>query len=259
MTLPYGPRSRQPDTGVGVLDRSVAVLDAVEAGARTFTELVAATGFARATTHRLLKALEEHGFLAFTDGLGYRLGPRLFRLAATAMRELPLRDLAHPALERLSMATGESAQLYVNSGNARLCIDAVESDNELRTIVPVGAELPLTAGSGGKAFLAWMEPHARAGLVARAERLTAETPVGTELERELALIRRRGWAGSAGERQPGVGSVSAPVFDPLGHVIAAVSISGPRGRIGKPGASRYAPDVKAAAREIEEAFGGGKR
>src|SRR5439155_12009957 len=107
-------------TGVRVLDRAVAVLDAVEDGARTFTELVEATGFSRPTTHRIIKALEAHGYLASAVGYGYRLGPRLLRMGAGAMRELPLRDLAHASLVRLTQITGESAQLYVRAGDRRL-------------------------------------------------------------------------------------------------------------------------------------------
>ncbi len=92
----------QRDTGVGVLDRTMTVLEAVERGARSFTQIVEATGFTRSTTHRLVKALEGHGLLMSAGGRGYRLGPRLLGLAAAAMRDLPLRDVAHPALERLA-------------------------------------------------------------------------------------------------------------------------------------------------------------
>src|SRR6266498_3107800 len=110
-------------TGVGVLDRCVAILDAVERGSRNVPAISKATGLHRATTHRLAKALEHHGFLTFVGGRGYRLGSKLLHLAAAATRELPLRDLAHPALERLAAATGESAQLYVQDGDRRACID----------------------------------------------------------------------------------------------------------------------------------------
>jgi DNA-binding IclR family transcriptional regulator len=241
-------------SGVGVLDRAAAVLDAVEGGARTFTEVVEATGLARPTAHRLLRALVALGFLSQAEGRGYAPGPRLLRLAASALRELPLRELAHPALERLARETGESAQLYVRSGDRRVCVDAVESRHELRTIVEVGAALPLTAGSAGKVFLAWAEDADR--LVAGAEPLTAATPVGERLRRELRAIRRRGWAASSGERQPGVASVSAPVFGPDGRVAASVSISGPASRVGPAAARRLAEPVIAAAREIERAIGG---
>jgi len=241
-------------SGVGVLDRAAAVLDAVEGGARTFTEVAETTGLARPTAHRLLRALVVLGFLSHAQGRGYGPGPRLLRLAASALRELPLRELAHPALERLTRETGESAQLYVRSNDRRLCVDAVESEHELRTIVGVGASLPLTAGSAGKVFLAWAEDAER--LVAGAVPLTPATPVGERLRRELRAIRRRGWAASSGERQPGVASVSAPVFGPAGEVAAVVSISGPASRIRPAAARRLAEPVLAAAREIERAIGG---
>ncbi|HEV8563954.1 MAG TPA: IclR family transcriptional regulator [Actinomycetota bacterium] len=234
-------------TGVGVLDRCVAILDAVERGVRNVPAISKATGLHRATTHRLTKALEEHGFLTFVDGQGYRLGSTLLRLAATATRELPLRDLAHPVLERLAAMTGESAQLYVRDADRRVCIDAVESANELRTIVEIGASLPLTEGSAGKVFLALGPEPLRERLLEGRNHPT---------ERELASIRRLGWAWSAGERQAGVGSVSAPVVAPHGALTAAVSVSGPANRIGRISAKRYAPAVVAAAREIERALGG---
>jgi DNA-binding IclR family transcriptional regulator len=148
------PIRRSPESGVGVLDRAAAILRAVEGGAHRFSAIASATDLPRATAHRLIRALEDQGFLAHYGGYGYRLGPGLLRLADRAARELPLRDIAHPVLEHLARVTGESAQLYVRSGDERVCVDAVESANELRTIVSVGASLPLHAGSAAKVFLA---------------------------------------------------------------------------------------------------------
>ena len=235
----------QPDGG-GMLGRAVAILEAVEAGAHRFTRIMEATGLPRATTHRLIRGLEEHGFLSHYAGFGYRLGPRLLRLATEAMRELPLRDVAHPILERLARSTGESAQLFVRSGDVRVCIDAVESEHELRTIVPVGASLPLHAGSAAKVFLAFgpdRDRHVRRA--ADRERFA----------REVELVTRRGWASSAGERQPGVGSVSAPILGPYDILLGVVSVSGPGSRMGRISARRHAPAITAAAREIERALG----
>ena len=241
-------RVHPPTSGVGVLDRCAAILRAVEDGARSFTDIVAATGLSRSTTHRLLQGLEDHGFLAAVGGFGYTLGPRLLALATSAVRDLPLRELAHPALERLARSTGESAQLYVRDGDRRVCIDAAESESELRTIVEIGASLPLTKGSAGTVFLAWAADHDRARLVR-----TAEDP--ERLERKLITTRRRGWADSVAERAPGVASVSAPVSGPDGALLAVVSVSGPASRLGQLRAKRYAPAVVEAAAEIERAFG----
>jgi DNA-binding IclR family transcriptional regulator len=238
-----------------VLDRSVAILDAVELGARSHAAIVRATGLSRTTAHRLIRSLEAHGLLEFVGGRGYRLGPRLLRLGAAALREPELHDVAHGALERLSEVTGESAQFFVAGIDARICVDAVQSTNELRTIVPVGSELPVTAGSAGKVFLAWMPSARRDELIDRAVSFTDATPIGDALRDQLAVIRRRGWASSAGEREPGVGSVSAPVIGRHGALVGVVSISGPTGRIGRVSAKRYVPAVLAAAREIELALG----
>jgi len=117
-------------SGIGVLDKAVTVLDALEAGPLTLGELVDATGLPRATAYRLAAALEVHAFVG-RDGDGrFQLGPRLAQPA--------LQVVARPALEMLRDATGESVQLYVRRGDRRLCIDALESPHGLRTIVPVG-------------------------------------------------------------------------------------------------------------------------
>ncbi len=129
-------------SGIGVLNKAVSVLDAVEAAPRSLAGLVEATGLSRATAHRLAVALEAHRLLS-RDGAGrFVLGPRLTGL------DLPA--LARPALEALRDATGESAQLYVRRGDRRLCVLSLESPHGLRTIVPVGMSLPLDVGSAGK-------------------------------------------------------------------------------------------------------------
>jgi DNA-binding IclR family transcriptional regulator len=203
-------------SGIGVLDKAVAVLDSLEAGPRSLVELVAATGLPRATTHRLAVALEAHGLVG-RDGEGrFVLGPRLSLLS------LPL--LARPALEALRDESGESAQLYVRRGEQRLCVEALESPHGLRTIVPVGALLPLDVGSAGKV-----------------------------LRGESAALKR-GWAESVEERERGVASVSAPVWED-GSIVAAVSVSGPIDRTTRAPGRRYAKPVVAAARTVERAMG----
>src|SRR5207248_10357107 len=178
----------------------------------TLNDLVAATGLPRATAYRLAAALEVHGFVG-RDGDGrFQLGSRL------SQPGLP--TIARPALEELRDATGESVQLYVRRGSQRLCIEALESPHGLRTIVPVGALLPLDVGSAGKVL------------------------------REDAAALKRGWAESIEERQKGVASVSAPVYDD-GRLVAAVSVSGPLERTTRAPGRRYAKSVMTPARTVE--------
>lgn len=233
-------RRPPPSTGVGVLDRAVDVLDAVEGGARSFSAIANATGLTKPTAHRMITALQAHGFLMHVGGVGYALGPRLLNLATTAQRELPLRQLARPALEQLARTTGESTQLYVRHGDRRICVDAVESENELRTIVQIGASLPLGRGSAGKVFLAWGPP--------------SDEDVEDILQ-SIATTRRRGWADSYGEREAGVASVSAPIFGPGKQLLAAISVSGPRSRLAPLQAKRYGPAVVDAAEQVQKLIG----
>jgi DNA-binding IclR family transcriptional regulator len=222
-------------SGIGVLDKAVQVLRATAAAPIALTELCTVTGLPRATAHRLAVGLEVHGLLA-RDGTGrWYPGPSLAALATAAGD--PLVAAAAGVLPRLRDRTGESVQVYRPDGLSRVCVAVAEPVSGLRDTVPLGARLPMTAGSGAKVLTAWAEPSTQRAVLAEA-RFT---------ERTLAEVRRRGWAQSVAEREPGVASVSAPVHDPSGAVIAAVSVSGPVERIGRRPGARWADDLIAAA------------
>jgi DNA-binding IclR family transcriptional regulator len=221
-------------SNVGVLDRSMALLDLLGDGPQSLRSLTEASGLPRPTVHRLLLALEVHGLVA-RDGAGaFRLGPHLTELAVLAGHGLGLAALAAGVLARLHEQTGESVQLYLRSGDRRLCVAARDAGAGLRDSVPVGALLPLDAGSGGKVLLAWSDD---------ARRFPAVPPA------ELAAVRRRGWADSVAEREPGVASVSAPVLRD-GTLLAALCVSGPASRLGSSPGRRLAPIVVEAAAEL---------
>jgi DNA-binding IclR family transcriptional regulator len=222
---------------VGVLDKAVAILEATVEGA-SLAELVERSGLPRATAHRLAQALEVHRLL-IRDAQGrWRPGPRLAEFANAAPDVLL--TAAAPVLAGLRDQTGESAQLYLRRADERLCVAAAERASGLRDTVPVGAALPISAGSGAQVLLAWEPPEAVVTLLPRC-RFTART---------LAEVRRRGWASSVAEREPGVASVSAPVRDRGGRVIAAVGISGPIERLGRRPGDRHAIAVVRAGHRL---------
>ena len=227
-------------SGVGVLDKSVAVLAALsEHGPLSLADLVAATGLSRPTAHRLAVALEAHGMVGRDDAGRFRLGLRLLAWGTQANEASGIVEVAGPVLDGLRDRTGESAQLYVREDGNRVCVASAERPSGLRDTVPVGAVLPVDRGSGGKVLMAW-----------------GDGPVGASMTRtEVAAIRARGWAASVGEREPGVASVSAPVLDGSGRLLAAISVSGPLDRFGPEPGSRFAPAVVAAARELERRAG----
>jgi len=202
-------------TNVGVLDKSVAVLAAVDEGPCTLAGLVGRTGLSRATAHRLASALADHGLLRRTQDGRFALGLHLVALGRAAAEQYPLAEAARPALGELRASTGESVQLYVVDGGSRVCVAALESPHGLRTIVAVGSALPLDRGSAGRVVTGTTGKH--------------------------------GWVETVEEREPGVASVSAPVRDAGGDVVAAVSVSGPIDRMGRSPGKKYGTAVVAAA------------
>jgi DNA-binding IclR family transcriptional regulator len=226
-------------SGIGVLDKAVGVLRAAADEPMGLSELCAATGLPRATAHRLAVGLEVHGLLQRGSDGRWRPGPTLAELAGG--HSDPLLEAAGAVLPRLRDITGESVQLYRRDGMQRICIAAAEPASGLRDTVPVGTRLSMTAGSGAKVLAAWSDPTTQRSVLAGA----------TFTERVLVDVRRRGWAQSVAERESGVASVSAPVRDAQGQVVAAVSVSGPVDRIGRRPGVRWAADLLAAAEALQ--------
>ena len=230
-------------SGVGVLDKAALVLTALETGPATLAGLVAATGLARPTAHRLAVALEHHRLVARDLQGRFVLGPRLGELAAAAGEDRLL-AAAGPILARLRDITGESAQLWRRQGDSRICVAAAERPTGLRDTIPVGSQLTMRAGSAAQVLLAWEDP----------ERLNKGLQHAAFSAAVLSSIRKRGWAQSVGEREAGVASVSAPVRSPSGKIIAAVSVSGPIDRLTRTPGKMHAPAVIAAAERLSESL-----
>lgn len=208
-------------SGIGVLDKAVRILDAVAAGPVRPSDLTDRTGISRATAHRLATGLEAHGLLRRTSDGAFVPGLALISLGRAAADAFPLAAAATPVLEQLRDRTGESTQLYVVDGDERLCVAAIDSSHELRTIVRVGARLPIDVGSAGHVL--------------------GDT------------VGREGWVASVAERASGVASVSAPVRRD-DRVIAAVSVSGPIERMTKRPGAAFGDDVVSAAADLEAAM-----
>ncbi|GAA1769401.1 IclR family transcriptional regulator NdgR [Streptomonospora arabica] len=226
-----------------MLDKTMSVLDALESGPASLAQLVRVTGLARPTAHRLAVALERHRMVTRDSQGRFVLGPRLGELSISTGEDRLL-AVASPVLVQLRDLTGESAQLYRRQGDVRVCVAAAERTSGLRDTVPVGSELPMSAGSAAQVLLAWEDGE-------RIRRVLADAKFSGN---SLAQVRRRRWAQSVGEREQGVASVSAPISGPGGRVIAAVSVSGPLERLSRAPGRLHAQAVTSAAEKINEAL-----
>lgn len=230
-------------SGVGVVDKTAHILTALELGPANLAELVERTDLPRPTAHRLAIALEHHRLVGRDARGRFVLGPRLAELAGT-MSDDSILVAAPAALNWLKAQTGESAQIYRRQGDQRVCIAAAERASGLRDTVPVGTALSMKAGSAAQVLLAWEEPT----------RLRHDLASAKFSATSLSAVRRRGWAQSVGEREMGVASVSAPVRDQSGQVVAAISVSGPIERLTRTPGRLHAQRVMRAARRMEAAI-----
>lgn len=218
-------------TGTQAVDRAARLLtEIVDASAPlSFSELAAASGLAKSTTSRLLFALERHGLVRREDGV-YRPGSLFIRYSWRAGREADLVEVSKPFLERLGARTGETVNLGVPNRALVEEIAQVDSRYVLGGSNWVGRVVPLHCSAQGKVLLAFGAADLPGG---RLERLTEHTITSRAvLATQLEEVRRRGYAITAEELEPGLVAISAPVFRETGAAVAALSISAPTTRIG---------------------------
>jgi IclR family transcriptional regulator, acetate operon repressor len=248
-----GPKDR--DT-VQAVERSLQILALIvsadpEMGLR---EVGLASGLPVATTHRLLKALVNRGYVRQNPAnRRYTVGPAAFELAARIGTTHNLAQLAQPCLQELVRLTGESANLAAIEGDEVVYLAHVEAPRVVRMFTQVGNRVPLHASGTGKAILSQMTPAARAQILSGRE-LVAFTPhtiTNREvLDAELDRAAKLGYAFDAGEYEDGVHCIAVPVRDPRGQVNAAISVSGPSSRLSLEWMVELAPAVKRIADEL---------
>ena len=206
-------------SGDGVLDKAFVVLNVLVTRPLALAEVVEATGIPRATCHRLLSALEHHGAVRRNDEGLYCVGPTMAALGRAATSQFPFLRKAREVATELRDKTGESVQVFMPETDGRRCVVSLESPNGLRWIVPEGSLFPIARGSAGRALSG-------------------------------AMLSNGGWIESVEERVKGVASVSAPVIDAAGDVIAALSISGPLERMSSNPGAKFGAMVSRGARDL---------
>ena len=218
------------DESLKSLTKVARVLDCFTSKQRSLTlaEICARTGYPRSTTHRLLAAMREVGFVEQDrERDSYRLGLRLFELGSIALANLELHREGRAIVEALHRLTNRAVHLAVFDGLRAVVIQRTEADPTLSNTMVENS--PAYCTSVGKAILAYQPAEVVQRVIdAGLERFTETTITDpAELERELETTRQRGFAIDNGEHQPGLRCIGAPIRNQTGAIFAGISVSAP--------------------------------
>lgn len=262
MALPGDtPRDRG---AVQSVERALALLDTLagERNGLSLTELCERVGLHTSTAYRLLATLAAAGYVRQDrERKTYRLGLHLLHIGEAAKAQCDLRQEAAGCLEALAHRAGELANLVIPSGNRAIYIAQAQagSGHAIRMFTQLGAWVPLHCTAVGKAMLAYWPEEELARLIA--EGLPAHTantitnPL--RLQRELEAVRQQGYAVDDEERELGVRCLASPVWDADGRLVAALSISGPSGRVTPERFAELGAMVRQAAAQLSQRLGYG--
>lgn len=244
---PDGHRQRKA-TGVRSLERAFELLEhlADAGGEMTLSELTDAAGLPMPTTYRLLRTLVEGGYVWQGPTRRYALGPRLIRLGEAASRLLGAR--ARPVLAELVGEVGETANMALLEGDEVVYVAQVPSRHSVRMFTEVGRRVKPHSTGVGKALLAQL-PKETAQEILRRTGLPAATPRTITdpavLMAELDRVRAQGYAVDDEEQELGVRCVAVPVTG--APTLAAISVSGPQGRLTRDVVAAVVPAMQRTA------------
>ncbi|HET7480651.1 MAG TPA: IclR family transcriptional regulator [Rubrobacteraceae bacterium] len=246
--------------GVQSLERALDILEVLghSEGELGVSEIGMAVGLANGTVHRLLSTLTQRGYARQVSGnRKYTLGPKAITLASSARERLG--PLARPFLRELMEVSQESANLAALDRNSVVYLEQVAAPRMVRMFTEPGNRVPPHASGTGKVLLAYQPPEAVTAILGRGG-LTRFTPnTITDINRlreELDHIREQGYATDSEEIEEGVRCVAAPVSGAEGKVVAAISISGPAGRLDDGRLEEIVPHIKRIAQDFSKSLSG---
>lgn len=225
---------KESDRQIDTVAKALCILECFTAvePELSLKQLSEKTGLYKSRIIRLCGTLAAHGYVIRTTAGTYKLGPKLMILGKVYERANPLTAVARPIMKDLSALTGESTKLFVIEGTKRLCLVREKGPSPLQYAIHEGETQALYAGAGGKLLLAFASEAFQKEIIRQSlEKFTDATITGADaLKKELATIRRQGYAFSKGELVSEVAGLAAPVYDCDGMVCAALNIAGPKQR-----------------------------
>ncbi|WP_236791449.1 IclR family transcriptional regulator [Amycolatopsis sp. GM8] len=227
---------RKSPSGLSSVDNALQLVRLLaQHRALRLSEVADLLGVAPSTAHRLLNSLRAQGFAEQEARNGpYVPGPVLQELGLAAVNRMDVRQVLRPVLERLWARTGETVSLGVLEGRQIRFVDGIESTRTVRVGNRTGVLIPAHCTAAGKAIMAALsEVEFDRRFAGRSlERRTPSSIAGwPELTRELAAIRKAGFAMNVEEGEHGVSAVGAAVCDVLGAPVASLNMVLPSSRM----------------------------
>lgn len=216
-------------------------------------------GLHKPTAHRLLQALSKHGLIKQDpDTRGYQAGLKLFELSSDVLSRMELRRQALPELTELCRRTNETVHLAVLDDGDVIYIDKEETQQTIRMFSAIGKRGPAHCTGVGKVLLAYLSPNELRQVIAKKglKRYTSRTITSPALlNRELDMIRARGYGIDNAEHEDEIRCAACPIQDHTGRVIAAVSLTAPIMRMSRERIEEMAPLVREYAGRISTKMG----
>lgn len=228
-------------------------------GSMKLTNLARALEMPTSTVYRLLSSLMDLGYVNQNAETGeYTLGLKLLSLSSVVLRQMNLRKIAYPYLEKLQQMTDETANLVVLDSDEVMYVEKVESRQPVRTFSMIGRRAPVHATGAGKVLLADMRSDEVLAILRRKGMKSYTKHTITDYKdftAELNQVRVQGFAFDKEECELGVVCIAAPVRNHEGRTVASVSISGPSSRLTPAAAQEMVGTVVGVGRELSAKLG----
>ncbi len=243
------------------VERALQILEAftIDHPEYSADELSQKVSLPKGSIYRFLRVLTRRGFLERNpQSKKFRLGIKVFELGSLVWKDMDLRKLALPGIEKLSQKSGETVHLGVLSDNEVVSIEEIESGQSLRISIPIGKRVCLHSTGIGKAILAFLSDEEIESVIRDKglPRFTSNTITDPILlKEEISKIRKLGYALDNEENEVGIRCVAAPIYNYLGKVVASISISGPAIRITEDRIPHLAEMVKEITFQISRSLG----
>jgi DNA-binding IclR family transcriptional regulator len=209
-------------------------------------------GLSRPTVYRLLDTLISKGIVRRVGKpQNFALDIGVAKLAHVWFGQVDSINASRPIATAVRDDMKETVAVFVLQGTQRLCVVEARSHHPLSVTRGVGHFAPAWSGASGKAILAHVDEQTLRAVLAKLPTEVTEE----KLRRELASVRRNGFAISRGEIYVGAVGVAAPFFDYMGYVAGSLGVFAPEARFGRENIEIASARVRQACAQLSTELG----